>query len=179
MALRAKVEASPNDIAFVLMDKSFSYMHLHSRIKQFAFALKENGVKKDDVVTISLNYIPDAIYLLYAINQLGAITNIVSPTVSYEEMKDILRKNKSSHLFSMDAKIQEFQRFVFDGIDVHFCSPVSELPLRKRLSYKSTSRKYGKIPPEYTMLGFYNAPEYEKFDEGCNDSVLIQSKLTS
>ena len=172
MAIKSSAEYFPNNKALVYMKKSFSYTHLLKRINQFAFALKEIGVRKDDPITICLPNIPDAVYLLYAVNQLGAIANIVHPLFTYEQMKENLTKTKSKYLFCMDGRFPDFQRFIFEGINVHFCNPATELSFFKRLGYKSISRKFGKIPPEYTMMGFYHAPYYEKYDERYDTDVI-------
>ena len=180
MTIKSSAEYFPNNRAMIYMDKSFTYTHLLKRINQFAFALKEIGVKKDDVITICLPNIPDAIYLLYAVNQIGAIANLVHPLFTYKQMKENFVTTKSKYLFALDSRFNDFERFSKEGINVHFANPVSELSLLKRLGYKAQSKKYGKIPLEMSMAGFYNAPCLTSFDERYEcDAIYLHSGGTS
>ena len=103
MAVKSSAEYYPNNTALRYMFRSFSYKHLLKRINQFAFELKEIGVKKDEPVTVCLPNIPDAVYLFYAINQIGAIANVVHPLFTYEQMRDNLALTKSKYLFCLHS----------------------------------------------------------------------------
>ena len=78
----------PNRNALIYFFKNIKYKTLLKRINSFAYHLKDIGVKKDDIVTICLPNIPDAVYLLYAINQIGAIANIVHPLFTTSQMDE-------------------------------------------------------------------------------------------
>ncbi|MCF0117485.1 MAG: AMP-binding protein, partial [Bacilli bacterium] len=98
----------PNLIAFRYFRKAFTYKHLYKRIHQFANSLKKLGVKPGDPVTICLPNIPDALYLLYSINAIGAIANIVHPLFTSDQMKETLEITKSKIVFTLDIKMKEF-----------------------------------------------------------------------
>lgn len=181
MAVKSSAEFYPNNTALRYMFRSFSYKHLLKRINQFAFELKEIGVKKDEPVTVCLPNIPDAVYLFYAINQIGAIANVVHPLFTYGQMRDNLALTKSKYLFCLDSKFKDFKPLIDDGICVHACSPASELRLVKRIGYRFlTRKKIEKIPQEYKMRGFYNAPTLKEFDDRYeNDAIYLHSGGTS
>ena len=179
MALKSSAEFFPKHTALIYFNKSFSYSYLLKRVNQFAFALKEIGVKKDDLVTICLPNIPEAVYLLYAINQLGAIANIVHPLFTYEQMEESLNVTKSKYLFALDSKFDDFKKFILKGINVHFVKPAHELNIFKRFGYAITHRK-DKIPTEYTLKGFYHAPILTSFDERYEcDAIYLHSGGTT
>ena len=167
--------------ALIYQGHKYSYRHLLKRINQFAFALKEIGVKKDEPVTICLPNIPDAVYLLYAINQIGAIANILHPLLSLEQMEECIKETKSKYLFCLDVKFQLFRKFEEEGIKVYACSPTSELTIFEAIAYKAKmSKKIGKIPVKNTMIGFYRAAKYvEEDDRYLNDAIYLHSGGTS
>ena len=72
------------EVAFTYEFKKFSYKHLLDLINTFSFNLKKKGIKKGDVVTLCLVNIPSTVYLLFAINQIGAKANLIHPLMEKE-----------------------------------------------------------------------------------------------
>ncbi len=181
MAVKSSATYYSNNVAIRYMFRHYSYKHLLKRINQFAFELKEIGVKKDEPVTICLPNIPDAVYLLYAINQIGAIANIVHPLFSLAQMKENLSLTKSKFLFCLDSKFSEFKCLMNDGVNVYACSPTSELSLIKKIGYKILNKKkIGKIEPTNKMRAFYNAPKLTSYDDRyMSDAIYLHSGGTS
>ena len=66
----------PNYTAFDFMGKKTSYKQLIENVNQCAKALRTIGIREDDRVTLALPNCPQAIYMLYAVNRVGAIANI-------------------------------------------------------------------------------------------------------
>lgn len=54
-----------------------TYRDLHKRVCKFANALKAQGIKKGDVVTIYLPMIPEAAVAMLACTRIGAVHSIV------------------------------------------------------------------------------------------------------
>ena len=67
----------PTHIALDFMGKSTAYAELMLRIDECANALYHLGIRKNDTVTIALPNCPQAVYLFYAVNRIGAIANMV------------------------------------------------------------------------------------------------------
>ena len=79
-----------NDVAITFDKYRITYEELHSRIDEYAKALYVKGVRQGDIVGLCLANTPEAIYLFYAINKLGAITCQINPMDnSYKIMKDL------------------------------------------------------------------------------------------
>ncbi len=70
-----------NNTSFIFNKKKFSYNFLLKRVNQYASMFKKLNYKKDDVITICLPNVPQTLYLLYAINQIGAIANLIHPLI--------------------------------------------------------------------------------------------------
>lgn len=76
-----------------------SFIELVRKIDICAKSLVSSGVREDDVVTICLPNIPEAIIAFYAVNKIGAIASMLHPLSSEEEIKDSLIKTNSVFLF--------------------------------------------------------------------------------
>lgn len=57
-----------------------------------ARAFIELGVKSGDVVVITTITTPETVYILYALNYIGAIPNMVDPRTSVEGMKEYIHE---------------------------------------------------------------------------------------
>ena len=75
----------PNDIALNYMGHRISFGELFESIDKTALAFKKAGVKKDDIVTIALPSIPEALFCVYALNKIGAIANMIHPLAGAQE----------------------------------------------------------------------------------------------
>ena len=169
----------PNRIAFRYFFKAFKYKHLLKRINQFAYMLKKMGVKEDSIVTICLPNIPEALYLLYAVNQLGAVANIVHPLFTYEQMDEALTEMKCNLLFVLDINYKTFKPLEDKGVTVVVCQPTKELPLVKKLVYKKKN-KDKLLKPTLNTDAFYKCPRYVECDDSyLKDSILLHSGGTS
>ena len=67
------------------MGKSTTYRELVENIHTCAKSLKAMGVRENDKVTIAMPNCPQAIYMLYAVNLVGAIANMVHPLSAEKE----------------------------------------------------------------------------------------------
>ena len=70
-AINASAEKYPNSTAFSFMGKATSYRTMIQEIERCARALRTIGVRENDRVTIALPNCPQAVYMFYAVNQIG------------------------------------------------------------------------------------------------------------
>ena len=68
-----------------------TYKELLDKIDICARALRSQGVRKGDCVTICMPNTPEAVIALYATNKIGAIANMLHPLSSEEEIKYTLQ----------------------------------------------------------------------------------------
>lgn len=87
----------PDETAILYQNISISYRELFQRIEDCARALSAMGVKKDEIVTLGLASIPEAVVLFFAINKIGAIADFVHPLDSAD--------NLCKHLASVNSKL--------------------------------------------------------------------------
>ena len=171
----------PRNTAIIYMGHKFKYEHLLKRINQFARSLKDLGCKKDEIITVCLPNIPDAVYLLYAINQIGCIANIVHPSYNLSQMEENIDKTKSKLLFCLDLSYQMFKPLEDKGVRVFSCSPTNELTFVESMVYHhQNKKKIGKIEFKNSSKQFYFAKRYTEYDTRyLDDAVLLNSGGTS
>ena len=75
-----------DETALNYFGRKISHRQLQTEIDRCARALVASGVKPGDVVSLCMLAIPEMIYLLYAINKIGAVSNMVVLNTSEQEM---------------------------------------------------------------------------------------------
>ena len=99
----------PNYIAFDFMNKPTTYRELVKNVEQCAKSLSTLGVRENDRVTIAMPNCPQAIYMFYAINLIGAVSNMVHPLSSEEELAFYINESESSTVITLDQFYHKFE----------------------------------------------------------------------
>ncbi|MBI1208725.1 MAG: acetate--CoA ligase [Azospirillum sp.] len=86
--------------------KLITYREAHEKVCRLANAMKANGVKKGDRVTIYLPMIPEAAYAMLACTRIGAIHSIVFGGFSPDSLKDRIVDCDSSFLITADEGLR-------------------------------------------------------------------------
>lgn len=76
----------PSDIALNYFGRKISYAELFKNIELTAAAFQAAGVTAGEIVTVALPSIPEALYVLYALNRIGAVSNLIHPLAGREEI---------------------------------------------------------------------------------------------
>lgn len=102
-------------------NRTVSYLQLQHQVSQLAYALKDMGVRKGDVVTIYLPMIPEAVVAILACARIGAIHSIVFAGFSAGSLRDRLLDAKSKVLLTCDegcrgGKTISIKRIVDDAL---------------------------------------------------------------
>jgi len=85
---------------------SITYKDLHTHVCRFANVLKNNGVKKGDVVTLYMPMIPEAAYAMLACSRIGAIHSVVFAGFSPEALRNRIENCKSNMVITADEGIR-------------------------------------------------------------------------
>ena len=86
-AVEAVATQYPDNIAFDFMGRSTTYSKLVEQVEKCAKALKTIGVREGDRVTVAMPNCPQAIYMFYAINLVGAVANMIHPLSAEKEIE--------------------------------------------------------------------------------------------
>ncbi len=93
---------NPNAVAFDFMGRSTTYKKMIEEIQRCAKSLRTIGVREGDCVTIAMPNCPQAIYVFYAANLIGAIANMVHPLSSEKEIEFYINESKSVTVVTLD-----------------------------------------------------------------------------
>ena len=93
----------PEDVAILYYGNKIRYKTLFSNVVACAKALSHVGIQKGDCVTLCTAGAPEAIYLVLACSQIGAIANFLNPLFTQEQMADRINETGANWVFVLDA----------------------------------------------------------------------------
>ena len=180
----------PNDIAFDFMGRSTNYRRMFEQIEKCAKALRTIGVRENDCVTIALPNCPQAIYMFYAVNMVGAIANMIHPLSAEKEIEHYLNASHSVTAITLDQFYHKFENIRANTgvVNIIIASIRDELSRPIRAGYMLTEgRKIRKIPKDAPVIRwnqfmkisnscFYN---YRKERKGDDPAVMLYSGGTT
>ena len=145
----------PNQTAFDFMGKSTTYRQMVAEIERCARALKTIGIRENDKVTIAMPNCPQAIFLFYAVNLVGAIANMIHPLSAEKEIEFYLNESESVLAITLDQFYDKFERIRQNTkvVNIVIASVKDALSRPIRAGYMLTAgRKIEKIPDDAPVL---------------------------
>ena len=107
-SLKNTVNKYPEYKAYNYFGVEKDYKTLLNDVDVMSNALVKLGVQKGDYITICSSNVPEAVISFYAINKLGAISNMVHPKTSIEEIEYFLNLTGSKLVIALDSVVQPF-----------------------------------------------------------------------
>ncbi len=111
-AINATSQKYPYNIAIEYADKQFTYKELLKKINKCAKALRTLGVEKKDCVTVCMPNTPEAVIFFYAINEIGAVANMIHPLSSEKEIEFYLNRSNSKVMLCIDIAYPKVKSIV-------------------------------------------------------------------
>ena len=145
--LRDTAAQYPDHIAYVFMGKKTSYSVFLRRIDRAARALTAMGIGKGDKVTICMPNCPQALDCFYALNRIGAISNMIHPLSAAREIAFYLNFSKSKAILTLDqfyGKVAQIVPELENPTQILIAKIGDELPFPLNLIYPHT--KGGRHP---------------------------------
>lgn len=181
--LEAIAKKFPGSVAFDFMGKRTTYRQLLDTIDDCAKSLRTIGVRPDDKVTIAMPNCPQAIFMIYAVNRVGAVANMIHPLSAEKEIEEYLNISHSTTIVTLDQfynKIEAIRENV-EIVNVIIARIRDELSRHIKTGYMLTEgRKIKKIPKDapiiswenFMKLGKYSFKNY-KVERGADDDAVI------
>ena len=188
--VQAVAKAYPNNIAFDFMGKSTNYRHMLQQIDACARSLRTIGTREGDRITIAMPNCPQAIYMLYAINRVGAVANMIHPLSAEKEIEEYLNISHSTTIITLDqfyGKIEAIRKNT-EIRNVIIARIRDELTKPIRAGYMATEgRKIEPIPKDapiiswkqFMNLGRSSFPDYEVVRRAEDPAVILYSGGTT
>ncbi len=96
-------EKWPDNVAYSYYGHKVTFKSFVKKIEKAARALKNYGVKEGDRVTICMPNTPEGITMVYAVNMVGAVCNMVHPLSSEKELEYYIKVAESKYVLVIDA----------------------------------------------------------------------------
>ena len=163
--VKAAADKNPNAIAFTFMGRSATYKKLVNEIEKCAKALKAIGVRENDCVTVAMPNCPQAVYIFYALNEIGAVSNVIHPLAAEKEIEFYLNESNSVTAITLDQFYGKFEavRNNTKLTNIIIASVKDELSKPVKAGYMLTEgRKIKKIPQNAPVIRWKDFIKLEK-----------------
>ena len=100
--LKISAENLPDSDAYEYFGTKCTFADLVRKIEEVSGAYFAAGVRKGDIVTIVMPNTPEAVISIYALNRIGAVSNILHPLSAQEEIMNHINRVKSDVLLCVD-----------------------------------------------------------------------------
>ena len=175
-AVKKAADQYPDYTAFTFMGRGTSYREMIREIEKCARALKTIGVRENDKVTIALPNCPQAIYMFYAVNLVGAIANMVHPLSAEKEIEFYLNESDSVTAITLDQFYHKFEnvRCNTKVVNIIIASVKDALSQPLKAGYMLTEgRKIKKIPKEAPVIRWN---EFMRLSRACFYNYKVERK---
>lgn len=190
--IRTNNQNNMNLIALGYYGKKITYRELFEKVDILASAYLKNGVKKGDVVLLSVINTPEAAINLLALNKIGAISKWVDIRASKEQFIHYINEHECKTIVIFDDLAEKIDDLL-DETNVKKVITISPLDslsvekkliveLKNKLAGENKKRKKSDIFTQYN--DFFNSGEanytFEEVQFDKNDtSVIVQSSGTT
>ncbi len=104
----------PDFTALEFQGKKTSFSEMISQIELISKALLANGIKKGDYVSVVAPNTPQALNMIYALNRIGAVANMIHPMLSPVETKRLIENVNSVAVLTFDILSEKFADISWD-----------------------------------------------------------------
>ena len=132
-----------NGIALNYFGNRITYREFFENVDKVAKAFYAIGIRKGDIVTIDSLHTPETIYIIYGLNKIGAVANMVYLTLSANEIIENI-KSTDSKAFIYFTMIQEKGRIIvkeFPDIITIILDVSDSMPWYLKYPYRLKNKK--------------------------------------
>lgn len=186
--LKISEKSHPEAIAIDYFGKKFTYKKLCENIERASDAYYKIGVRKGDIVTVLMPNTPEAVISIYALNRLGAVSNIIHPLSAEEEIKNYLASCKSKYALCIDLCQEKIEKILDETYveKIIIASASDSMPIAMKLAYSLKNKC--KIPKNEKYILWQDfirdinikSPEYFPTDNENEElSIILHSGGTT
>ena len=144
----------PHNVALNYYDTEITYKDMIKKINKVAAALKSLGAVKGERITVCMPNTPEGIYMFYAVNEIGAVANMVHPLSSEKEIEDYLNQAGSRIMLCIDIAYPKVEAIIknTDLEQVIVVPATRSMDLIVRAVYKLTKGRKNHIKKSQHVL---------------------------
>ena len=153
--LKETADKYPDYIALEFENKKTSFSEFIRNIELAAQALLSYGVKKGEFVSVVAPNTPQALTMVYAINRIGAVANMIHPLLSANEIKKIVEHVDSRAIITFDMlypKIADVKWETSKKPVIVLARIADALPTLVKPIYLITNKVKININPEHNVV---------------------------
>jgi len=180
----------PDYIAYDFMGTTITYREFVEEVHTCAKAMRAIGIQEGEKITICMPNAPQTVIAFYAANLVGAISNMIHPLSSENEIEFYLRDSQSVACFAMDMSYEKIasvrERYPLKHLVIG--SIRDSLSSVKKVGYDITlGRKIKKVPENALIFWWENfmaagrdfGGEYKAKRVGSDPAVVLYSGGTT
>ncbi|HNX16197.1 MAG TPA: class I adenylate-forming enzyme family protein [Bacilli bacterium] len=136
-AFQLSVKNTPSGKAVYYQGTQMSYRRLSHLVDRMADILVHRlNVKRNDVILVAQPNIPDTLILVYALNKIGAIANLVHPFTPYNQIRNIMEKTKTKIAIMFEQRVaKEVEKYREIADRIYVTRVEDYLPIAKKNIY--------------------------------------------
>ena len=144
----------PHNVALEYFETQITYKEMVKKINRVAAALKAIGAEKGENITICMPNTPESIYMFYAVNEIGAVANMIHPLSSEKEIEDYLNQAHSRIMLCIDISYPKVENIIknTEVEQLIVVSPSRSMDLIVRAVYKLTKGRKNHIKKSQTII---------------------------
>lgn len=145
----------PENISYNYFGTKVTYEQFVNQVDEAAKSFKKIGIKQGDKVTICMPNTPEAIISFYALNKIGAISNLIHPLSSENEIKYYLNVSDSVAIITINLAVKKISNII-EETKVKYTivvSPKDSMPTALGVGYYLTKDRKIKLP-KYKRIVF-------------------------
>ena len=164
------------NIALNYFGRKTTYQELFDEIDLCAKAMKSQGIRKGDVVSICLPNVPESIIVFYAVSKIGAVANMIHPLSAEEEIKQSIVDTKSVMLFTINFNYKKVNNILSETnlYKTILISPRDSMPKPMSTIYYLLEDRKVKLPKSNESFMFYK--DFRDKGKNYNRDVLNPTK---
>lgn len=150
-----------NGRAIYYQGTKITYRKFFKLVERVADILVNNlNIQKGDVILVAQPNIPDTLVLIYALNKIGAITNLVHPFTPFNQIRAIIKKTNSKYAFLFEQRIAKEVEKYRDLASIIYVTRIEDyLPLFKKFVYhtflnKDIRKKLGRFRGKFKGFNY-------------------------
>ncbi len=134
-----------NYTALTFGDRKITYEEMHDRIEKYVKMLYSKGVRNGDIIGVCALNTPESVYLLYALDIIGAVVVGYSPLDNKEKIKKDIELTKPKMVISVDMCYSNFKEFekALNFSTILYSPMESAQDMKLKIGYKLLQLKQG------------------------------------
>ncbi len=147
----------PDYIATEFQGNKIKFAKMIEDIELISSSLLALGVKKGDFVSVVAPNAPQALFMVYAINRIGAVANMIHPLLSTGEIKQLIENVNSKAVLVFDAtypKIESIDWSIENHPSVIVARIVDALPVYLRPLYNLKNKSNTEYNPNHKIVSW-------------------------